>query len=69
MWKLWQVVILLISFGMWIGWTLWNSKSNKNLNEGQDKDKQKEKNDDSWEIEVIFMINAVNFILILFIMD
>lgn len=69
MWKLWQVIILLISLGMWIGWALWNSRSTYNPDILQDNNKQKEKNDDSWETEVIFLINAVNFLLILFILD
>lgn len=58
MWKLWQVLILIASLGMWIGWTIWS-----HIN------KEKHEKDDSYEIEVIFMINAINFILILVIMD
>lgn len=58
MWKLWQVLILTGSLFMWIGWTIWS-----HLN------KEKHKEDDSYEIEVIFMINAINFILILVVLD
>ncbi len=58
MWKLWQVIILMISLAMWIGWSVWS-----HLN------KEKHDKDDSYEIEVIFMINAINFILILIVLD
>lgn len=58
MWKLWQVVILTLSLTMWIGWNIW-----AHIN------KDKHEKDDSCEIEVIFMINAINFILILLILD
>jgi len=43
---------------MWIGWTFWAHRN-----------KKKHAKDDSYEIEVIFMINAINFILILLILD
>ena len=70
MWKLWQVIILIISLAMWLGWTIWGNKlHNDKLKHQETKDKDHEKEDDSMEIEVIFMINAINFILILLIMD
>jgi len=56
MWKIWQVLILITCFAMWIGWTIYVHRLEK-----------AGVKDDSCENDMICMINAANFILVLLI--